>query len=281
MGKIMNQMNRIIKTISNDYIVLFSNGDKKVCKARGVFRNKNITPLAGDFVLVNEDNIIDEVLDRKNSLNRPPVANVDIAIVVTSIVNPDFSSKLLDKILSHIVHNKIEPVICFTKLDLSDLDITSCKNYYESLGYKVVTNKEIDKIKEIIKNKTVILTGQSGSGKSTLLNLLDENLNLKTDEISYALNRGKHTTRNIEFFEVCDSLIADTPGFSKLDFTDMTKEDIKNCFIEFNKYDCKYSDCMHIKEDGCEVIKAVNDGEIIKSRYENYVSFINEKENER
>lgn len=277
----MNQMNRIIKTISNDYTVLFSNGDKKVCKARGVFRSKNITPLAGDFCLVNEDNIIEEILDRKNSLNRPPVANIDIAIVVTSIINPDFSSKLLDKILSHIVHNNLEPVICFTKLDLSDLDITSCREYYESLGYKVVTNKEIDKIKEIIKNKTVILTGQSGSGKSTLLNLLDENLNLKTDEISYALNRGKHTTRNIEFFEVCDSLIADTPGFSKLDFTDMTKEDIKKCFIEFNKYDCKYSDCMHIKEDGCEVIKAVNDGEIIKSRYENYVSFINEKENER
>ncbi len=274
-------MNRIIKTISNDYIVLFSNGDKKVCKARGVFRNKNITPLAGDFVLVNEDNIIDEVLDRKNSLNRPPVANVDIAIVVTSIVNPDFSSKLLDKILSHIVHNKIEPVICFTKLDLSDLDITSCKNYYESLGYKVVTNKEIDKIKEIIKNKTVILTGQSGSGKSTLLNRLDPSLDLKTDEISKALNRGKHTTRCVEFFEVCDSYVADTPGFSKLDFNNMTKEDIKNSFIEFNNYECKYSDCMHIKEDGCVVKEAVNNGEIIKSRYENYVSFINEKENER
>lgn len=278
----MNQIkNRIIKTISNDYTVLFSNGDKKVCKARGVFRNKNITPLAGDFVIVNDDNIIEEVLDRKNSLLRPPVANIDIAIVVTSIVNPDFSSKLLDKILVHIVHNNIEPVICFTKLDLSDLDITSCKEYYENLGYKVVTNKEIDKIKEIIKDKTVILTGQSGSGKSTLLNLLDENLNLKTDEISYALNRGKHTTRNIEFFEVCDSLIADTPGFSKLDFSNMEKEDIKNSFIEFNNYDCKYSDCMHIKEDGCEVIKAVNNNEIIKSRYENYVSFINEKENER
>ena len=278
----MNQIkNRIIKTISNDYTVLFSNGDKKVCKARGVFRNKNITPLAGDFVIVNDDNIIEEVLDRKNSLLRPPVANIDIAIVVTSIVNPDFSSKLLDKILVHIVHNNIEPVICFTKLDLSDLDITSCKEYYEKLGYKVVTNKEIDKIKEIIKDKTVILTGQSGSGKSTLLNLLDENLNLKTDEISYALNRGKHTTRNIEFFEVCDSLIADTPGFSKLDFSNMEKEDIKNSFIEFNNYDCKYSDCMHIKEDGCEVIKAVNNNEIIKSRYENYVSFINEKENER
>ena len=116
-------MNRIIKTISNDYTVEFDNKEKRVCKARGVFRNKNITPLAGDYVLVNSDNIIEEVLDRKNSLDRPPVANIDIAIVVTSIVNPDFSSKLLDKLLTVIVFNKIEPVICFTKLDLSDLDM--------------------------------------------------------------------------------------------------------------------------------------------------------------
>ncbi len=274
-------MNRIIKTISNDYTVEFDNKEKRVCKARGVFRNKNITPLAGDYVLVNSDNIIEEVLDRKNSLDRPPVANIDIAIVVTSIVNPDFSSKLLDKLLTVIVFNKIEPVICFTKLDLSDLDIKSCKEYYESLGYKVVTNDEIDKIKEIIKGKTVILTGQSGAGKSTLLNRLDPSLDLKTDEISKALNRGKHTTRCVEFFEVCDSYVADTPGFSKLDFNNMTKEDIKNSFVEFNNYECKYSDCMHIKEDGCVVKEAVNNNEIIKSRYENYVSFINEKENER
>lgn len=274
-------MTRIIKVISNDYTVEFDNKERIVCKARGVFRNKNITPLAGDYVSVNSDNIIDEIYDRKNSLNRPPVANIDIAMVVTSIVNPDFSSKLLDKLLTVIEFNNIEPVICFTKLDLSDLDINSYREYYEKIGYKVVTNKELDKIKEIIKGKTVILTGQSGSGKSTLLNMLDENLNLKTDEISYALNRGKHTTRNIEFFEVCDSYIADTPGFSKLDFTNMTKEDIKNSFIEFNNYECKYSDCMHIKEEGCKVKDAVDNKEIIRPRYDNYVGFINEKENER
>ena len=274
-------MNRIIKTISNDYTVEFENKEKRVCKARGVFRNKNITPLAGDYVNVNSDNIIDEVYERKNSLDRPPVANIDIAIVVTSIVNPDFSSKLLDKLLTVIVFNKIEPVICFTKLDLSDLDITSLREYYESIGYKVVTNEELDKIKEIIKGKTVILTGQSGAGKSSLLNRLDSSLDLKTDEISKALNRGKHTTRNIEFYEICDSYVADTPGFSKLDFTDMTKENIRDSFVEFNNYECKYSDCMHIKEEGCKVKEAVDNKEIIISRYENYISFINEKENER
>jgi ribosome biogenesis GTPase len=281
MEKKVITMNRIIKTISNDYTVLFDNGEKKVCKARGVFRNRNITPLAGDFVLVNSDNIIEEVLDRKNSLLRPPVANIDIAIVVTSVVNPDFSSKLLDKLLTVIEFNKIEPVICFTKLDLTDLDIKSLRDYYEKIGYKVVTNDETDRIKEIIKGKTVILTGQSGSGKSTLLNKLDPSLDLKTDEISKALNRGKHTTRCVEFFEVCDSYVADTPGFSKLDFTNLTKEDIKNNIIEFRDYECKYSDCMHIKEEGCMVKEAVENKEIALSRYENYVSFINEKENER
>ena len=274
-------MNRIIKVISNDYTVEFDNKEKRVCKARGVFRNKNITPLAGDYCVVNSDNIIEEILERKNSLNRPPVANIDIAIVVTSVVNPDFSSKLLDKLLTVIEFNNIEPVICFTKLDLTDISIESYKEYYEKIGYKVVTNDELDRIKEIIKGKTVILTGQSGAGKSTLLNRLDPSLDLKTDEISVALNRGKHTTRNIEFYEICDSYIADTPGFSKLDFTDMTKEDIKNNFIEFNNYDCKYSDCMHIKEEGCMIKEAVDNGEIIKPRYDNYVSFIDEKENER
>ena len=274
-------MNRIIKIISNDYTVEFDNKEKRVCKARGVFRNKNITPLAGDFCFVNSDNIIEEILDRKNSLNRPPVANIDIAMVVTSIVNPDFSSKLLDKLLTVIEYNNIEPVICFTKLDLSDLDITSLREYYESIGYKVVTNEELDKIKEIIKGKTVILTGQSGAGKSSLLNRLDSSLDLKTDEISKALNRGKHTTRNIEFYELCDSYVADTPGFSKLDFADMTKENIRDSFVEFNNYECKYSDCMHIKEEGCKVKEAVDNKEIIISRYENYISFINEKENER
>ena len=274
-------MNRIIKTISNDYTVEFDNKEKRVCKARGVFRNKNITPLAGDYCLVNDDNIIEEILDRKNSLERPPVANIDIAIVVTSVVNPDFSSKLLDKLLTVIEFNNIKPVICFTKLDLTDISIDTYKKYYESIGYVVVTNEEIDRIKEIIKGNTVILTGQSGSGKSSLLNKLDPNLDLKTDEISKALNRGKHTTRCTEFFEVCDSYVADTPGFSKLDFNNMTKEDIKNSFIEFKDYECKYSDCMHIKEDGCVVKEAVDNHEILESRYENYVSFINEKENER
>lgn len=271
---------RIIKVISNDYTVLVD--DKKYnCKPRGVFRNQNITPLAGDIVEINEDNIITKIFDRKNKLDRPPVSNIDMAIIVMSTTKPDFSNILLDKMLTIIEYNNIKPVICISKSDLLiDDKINESIAYYRKIGYKVLFNTEIDELKEIIKDKFVILTGQTGSGKSSLLNKLDLNLNLKTDEISLALGRGKHTTRAIEFYQIDNSFVADTPGFSSLTFNNMTKEDIKNNFIEFRKYNCKYSDCMHIKEDDCTLKEDLNNNLILKDRYDDYVSFIKEKENE-
>jgi len=271
---------RIIKVISNDYTVLVD--DKKyICKPRGVFRNQNITPLAGDIVEINEDNIITKIFDRKNKLDRPPVSNIDMAIIVMSTTKPDFSNILLDKMLTIIEYNNIKPVICISKSDLLiDDKINESIAYYRKIGYKVLFNTEIDELKEIIKDKFVILTGQTGSGKSSLLNKLDLNLNLKTDEISLALGRGKHTTRAIEFYQIDNSFVADTPGFSSLTFNNMTKEDIKNNFIEFRKYNCKYSDCMHIKEDECALKEDLNNNLILKDRYDDYVSFIKEKENE-
>ena len=275
---------RIIKVISNDYTVKLDNNTKIVCKPRGVFRNKNITPLAGDIVEVDlEKSLIIDIYDRKNELKRPPVSNIDLAIVVVSSINPDFSTNLLDKMINIIEYNNIKPIIVITKSDLyfGD-DIKEYINYYKSIGYEVFLNTEIDKIKDSIKEKTIILTGQTGVGKSSLLNRLDENLNLKTDEISKALGRGKHTTRAIEFYELNTSLIADTPGFSSLSFIDMSKEDIRDNFIEFNKYrdNCKYRDCFHIKEDECYIKELVDKKVIIDDRYGNYVSFIKEKENE-
>ena len=271
---------RIIKVISNDYTVLVD--DKKyICKPRGVFRNQNITPLAGDIVEIDENNIITKIFDRKNKLDRPPVSNIDMAIIVMSTTKPDFSNILLDKMLTIIEYNNIKPVICISKSDLLiDDKINESIAYYRKIGYKVLFNTEIDELKEIIKDKFVILTGQTGSGKSSLLNKLDLNLNLKTDEISLALGRGKHTTRAIEFYQIDNSFVADTPGFSSLTFNNMTKEDIKNNFIEFRKYNCKYSDCMHIKEDECALKEDLNNNLILKDRYDDYVSFIKEKENE-
>ena len=275
---------RIIKVISNDYTVKLENNNNIICKPRGVFRNINLTPFAGDIVEIDETNkIITNIYERKNILKRPPVTNIDNAIVVVSTINPDFSSLLLDKMINIIEFNNIKPIIVITKSDLLlDDSIKNYIEYYKKIGYKVFLNTELKEIINSIKGKTVILTGQTGVGKSSLLNRLDNNLNLKTDEISKALGRGKHTTRAIEFYEFNDTLIADTPGFSALSFDDMTKEDIRDNTIEFNKYRdlCKYRDCMHINEDECEIKKLVDKNEILTDRYNNYVSFIKEKENE-
>ena len=274
----MSKQGKIVKLISNDYTVL---SEQKLysCKSRGKFRNMNINPLVGDEVVFDDNNnYILEIKPRKNDLKRPPVSNVDQAVIITSVKEPDFSTNLLDKLLTIIVHNKIKPIICFTKLDkLNDSELKEINkyiDYYKNL-FDVYVNTEIEDIKKIFKNKITVFTGQSGAGKSTLLNNLDITLNLKTNEISHALGRGKHTTRHVELISMYDGLVADTPGFSSIDFNDMSNEDIKNAFIEFNNYNCEYKDCMHNKEKVCLVKDAVSNNEIISSRYENYIKFIN------
>ncbi len=271
---------RIIKVLSNDYTIL--SGDKSiVCKARGVFRNQNITPLAGDIVEIDEEKkIILEIKPRINSLHRPPVSNIDIALVVMSLTEPDFNFNLLDKLLCIVEWNNINPIICLTKKDLlKDLSILDKINYYKEIGYKVFYNTQIDELKKELENKVVILTGQTGVGKSTLLNKFDSSLKLNTNEISKALGRGKHTTRKIEFYEINNCLIADTPGFSLIDFKDMTKEDIRDNFIEFNDYKdkCKYKDCNHVNEQECYIKELVSKNKILKERYDDYVLFVKEK----
>lgn len=270
---------KIIKLISNDYSVL-SDGNIYVCKSRGNFRYHDIKPLVGDEVCFDrESKLIIKVNERRNELFRPPIANVDQALIVTNAY-PSFSSNLLDKLITVIEFNNIEPIICFTKLDLiNDIELSiieSVMKYYKSIGYKVYTNSDLDELKEVFKNKITVLTGQTGSGKSTLLNRLDPNLELKTDEISKALGRGKHTTRHVELIPFFSGFVADTPGFSDLSFIDMTKEDIRDSFKEFQlfKDKCKYKDCMHDKENECEVKNKVDENKILRSRYENYIKFI-------
>lgn len=271
---------KIIKLISNDYSVLTDEG-VLVCKARGKFRNMKVSPLVGDEVIIDKDNkCIKEILKRRNELVRPPVANIDQVVIIANVY-PQFDTNLLDKLLVIIEYNNIEPVICITKMDLiSDTEkeeINRYINYYKKIGYKVYVNTDIENISKLFKDKVSVFTGQSGAGKSTLLNRLDESLNIKTDEISLALGRGKHTTRHVELLSLCDGLIADTPGFSSLSFIGMTKEDIRDNFIEFNTYrhDCEYKDCMHVSETKCEVKKQLEENNIIKERYENYLKFIN------
>ena len=270
----------IIKNISDLYIVKSNNTIYK-CKAKGLFRKEKITPTVGDKVIFDEKKmVITNILDRKNMLVRPPISNVDEALIVMSVVNPTFSTNLVDKLINVIEFNNIKPILCLSKLDLLDekKEINKYINYYKNIGYEVILNTEIDKIKKILKDKITFITGQSGVGKSTLLNMLDSSLELKTNEISFALGRGKHTTRHVELIEIFDGLVADTPGFSSLSFLEMTKEDIRDNFIEFNTYKdkCKYKDCMHLKEDDCEIKRMVNSNVILRSRYENYQKFVSE-----
>lgn len=275
---------RIIKNISNDYTVQTSSNERYVCKSRGKFRNMKITPLVGDEVLFDEkQSYILEILPRKNELKRPPVSNIDQVVILTSVKHPDFSSYLLDKLITIIEYHSIEPIVCFTKLDLLEEKerqaMRTLITYYQKLGYQVYENTETEKIKKIFQDKITVFTGQSGAGKSTLLNHLDVNLELKTGEISLALGRGRHTTRHVELIPLFGGLVADTPGFSSIDF-DMNQACVRDQFREFEKYkeECKYKDCMHVKEDHCKIKEKVEDGTILKSRYENYLQFIREVE---
>ena len=272
---------QIIKILSNLYTVN-SNGKIYSCHSRGKFRNENITPLVGDFVKFDEENnYILEILPRKNHLERPLVSNVDQGLIVTSLKEPDFSTNLLDKLLVVMEYHKIKPVICLTKGDLlksnEKKEIKRIISYYKKLGYKVLYNTNTFRIKRLFKNKTTVFTGQSGAGKSTLLNRLDKKLNLETGEISHALGRGKHTTRFVQLLELFGGKVVDTPGFSMIEFNDMSKEELRDSFIEFNKYPCPYKDCMHLTEGECRVKQEVKNKKILESRYENYKKFISSK----
>ncbi len=274
---------KIIKNISNDYTVDVD-GKKYICKARGKFRKESLTPLVGDTVTIDDkNNYIINIEPRKNELIRPSISNVDIAVIVTSVKEPNLDTYLLDKNLTIISYNNITPIIYFSKIDLLNKEeISKLKKiikYYKHIGYYVTTN--ISELKALIKNKTIVFTGQSGAGKSTLLNKLNPNLNLKTDDISKALGRGKHTTRHTELYRINNTYIADTPGFSKIDFHNMNTTHIRDNMKEMfdNLEYCKYDDCMHLKEDGCHIIKLLKENKILPSRYNNYKSFItSEKE---
>ncbi len=275
----------IVKQISNDYTVKLDDNTLVVCKARGKFRNLHLIPLVGDKVIIDYQNkYIMEILPRTNELIRPSIANVDQAVIITSVHIPNFSSNLLDKLLTIIEYNNIKPIICFTKLDLIDdeyrKEIDIYINYYRRIGYDVYLNTD-EKIKDIFKDKVTVFAGQSGAGKSTLLNHLDETLNIATADVSAKLGRGRHTTRHVELLPVLGGLIADTPGFSSLDFIGMKNSDIRDSFIEFNQYrdKCEYQDCMHKSEADCEIKRQVESGNILSSRYENYLKFIDRKEN--
>ena len=268
----------IIKIISNQCFVK-NNKEVIVCSFRGNMRRQTMLPLVGDKVLFDkEKKVVEEILPRRNSIRRPPVANITQAIIVTSLVCPDFSTNLIDKLLIELEFNNIKPYICLTKKDLiSNEDYKRVEEdikYYNKIGYKVFNNYELDDIKNIFKDQVTVLVGQTGAGKSTLLNKLMPELNIKTGEVSEALGRGRHTTRHIEIYDLFDGMLLDTPGFSALDFQNMTKKEVRDSFIEFKEYPCPYRDCLHINESECSIKKAVTEGNIPKFRYDNYLTLV-------
>ena len=272
---------QIVKIV-RDLHYVNCDGNVYDCKCRGKIRNLKQIPLVGDFCIFDkEKRVIESILERKNEFSRPPVSNIDQAIIVTSLVEPSFSALLLDKFLIIMEANNIRPIICITKEDIASEEekkkITTYLEYYRSIGYKVISNKNIDDIKKELKGKTTVFTGQTGAGKSTLINKIKPELNLETDSISKALGRGKHTTRVVSMFEVNNGEVLDTPGFSALDLNNIDKDDIKKLFIEFNDYVCPFRDCAHINEEECGIKKAVQDSKILKSRYENYVKLMEER----
>ncbi len=273
---------QIVK-IHSDLHYVQTNKQIYPCKCRGIFRKEKIIPLVGDYVEFNSEKlVIEKILPRKNQFSRPKVSNIDQAFIITSLVCPDLSLNLLDKLLVLMELHSVKPIICITKKDLVKdselLKIEEILSYYQKIGYSVIDNTELEKIKEMLNGKTSVFTGQTGAGKSSLLNKLNPNWNLETGEVSVALGRGRHTTRVVTLYELFGGKVMDTPGFSALDFHSYSKEDIRDCFIEFRKFPCSFQDCLHTKEVECEVKKAVSANNIMKSRYINYLNFIGEDE---
>ena len=271
-------MEGLICKILSDKCYVKINKEVVICGFRGKFRAQKLLPLVGDKVIIDkEKKVIEKILPRKNTIRRPAVANITQGLIVASLKNPDLDTNLIDKILVELEFNSIKPVICFTKADLLSKEefdsISKVIDYYKTI-YPVYMNSEIDKIKKIFKEEITVFIGQTGAGKSTLLNKLDSSLKLQTGEISMALGRGKHTTRHVEIIDILDGLLLDTPGFSALEFPNMMQNEIRDAFIEFSRFPCEYRDCMHIKEDNCNVKKAVLEGKIADFRYQNYLDLV-------
>lgn len=278
---------KIIKLTGGFYYVK----DDKVyeTRARGLFRHKDEKPVVGDIVDFEVEKemlgYITNVHPRKNMLKRPPVANVDLALVIIPTKNPNPNIFLIDKVLAEYEKEDMTVKIVISKADLDKDYANELKNIYEKAGYETfiysaITGEGKESIKNLLEGKTTALSGVSAAGKSTLIsNIL--NINLETGTVSSKLNRGKHTTRHVEIFPgENNTFIFDTPGFSSYE-VDVEAEDLKYYFREFNKYSCKFNDCHHVNEPGCGVKAALENGEVEDTRYESYLRLYEELKNRR
>lgn len=287
---------KIVKGIAGFYYVYVVEFGLYECKAKGVFRKEKIKPLVGDNVEIDildetekKGNIV-EVLERKNELIRPAVANIDQALVVFAVTKPKPHFNLLDRFLIMMESKRIPVILCFNKKDIAkEPEIHHLKEIYESCGYQMIftsalEKENIEKVKQLLRGKTTAIAGPSGVGKSSLINIFQPDANMETGTISEKIERGKHTTRHSEL--ICieeDTYIMDTPGFSSLYTNDFEKEELKYYFTEFEPYEgkCKFQGCDHVHEPNCSVKAALEEGKIHHIRYENYLEMYNELKEKR
>ena len=291
-----NMQGKIIKGIAGFYYVYVSETGVYECKAKGVFRNKKIKPLVGDNVLIDiiSDNEhtgnITDILPRKNELIRPAVANIDQTMIVFASLSPEPNFNLLSRFLVMMDYNRIDTVICFNKTDQVDSCILDKMiKDFSGCGSRIITssvtkNKGIDEIREVLQNKTTAFAGPSGVGKSSILNSVFPEAETRTGEISGKINRGKHTTRHTEIFNITgDTFVLDTPGFTSLDYDVVEDKDLRFYFNEFTEYEgkCRFNGCVHVNEPDCAVKAAVTEGKISELRYKIYTDMYNELKNKR
>ena len=293
---------KIIKGIAGFYYI--ETHDEKIyeCKAKGIFRKDNVKPLVGDNVMIdiideeNKKGNITEILPRKNRLLRPPVANVDQAVILFAIVKPDPNYNLLDRFLIMMRQQNLPVIICFNKQDIATKEEQQeLYNAYEKCGYKVLfisvkEDKGLDELKELLRGKTTTLAGPSGVGKSSLLNKLVPDALMQTGELSRKIDRGKNTTRHSELFFVSElsegedeTYLFDTPGFTSLNLNDVTTDNLMQYYPEFEEFEpeCRFGGCSHIAEPDCGVKNALSEGKISAVRYENYKIIYEDLKNAR
>ena len=284
----MDQKTGIIMKITGGFYYVEAADSVYECKARGVFRKRGMTPLVGDVVdiTVPDDGYcsIDRIHERRNSLVRPALANLDNLMIISSVKEPDVNLYLIDKMTAAAVNKEITPIVVFSKSDLAqtdDLVEIYRKVNIPAFSFSSIDNQGLDEIKAVLKDKVTAFCGNSGVGKSTLLNALFPELSLQTGEISDKLGRGRHTTRTVELFKKHGGYIADTPCFSTVDierFELIRKDELKFAFPEFDEYfgTCQFNSCNHVCEKGCRVLEAVEEGIIPQSRHDSYVRMYNE-----
>lgn len=296
----------IVKALAGYYYVQPADvqAEPVQCRARGVFKKRGVSPLVGDRVHYsmtdNGEGTVEEILPRDTELIRPPVANIELAVLVFSVTEPELSFQLLDKFLVHIEHAGLDTVICLSKSDLAAAEgkdgdsarqaLHRVNKVYEPLGYEIFEtsanrSEGFDRLRERLNGRLSVFAGQSGVGKSSMLNSLVPGLTLETNAISDRLGRGKHTTRHVELIDIGNNgYVADTPGFSQLDFQELGVEDLGYCFREMRELSpsCKFRGCTHVHEPGCAVLEGLAAGTVDAGRHAHYITFMDEmKEKKR